>query len=193
MIRATVAVVVLTVVGLATVGCGGSDNQTAATASTSSAAGGPASTSGAASTNGAQPGNGIPTASRTTQIEAANGVAGTLEIGLGGLEVDGQLASLTLLFTPRYDQDPSDTISLFEMFGRNVAEVTLVDSVNLRRYLVVEDSRGVDLGPFPATVETRNNVPVSAVYTFAAPPAGVETVDVYVDDRRVFDDVVVTR
>ena len=192
-----VTAAVAAVVGLAGSGCGNNDDlgstppvRDDGTPTRSGAAAGTA-TDDAAEEPAA--GGGVPSVSRSTEIEAAEGVAGTLEIGLAGLEVDGQLVTLTLVYTPRYDSDPNGAISLFDMFGRNVAEVTLVDSVNLLRYLVVEDSRGLELGPFPATVETLNNEPVSASYTFAAPPADVESVDVYVDDRRIFDDVDVTR
>jgi hypothetical protein len=79
------------------------------------------------------------------------------------------------------------------MFGRHSPSLTLVDTVNLKRYVLVRDSKGAELGAQAVTTQTRNNVPARASYTFAAPPAGVRTLDVYADDRMLFDDAEITR
>ncbi|WP_347176904.1 hypothetical protein [Parafrankia sp. EAN1pec] len=167
-------------------GCSGSDDSAAPPSTPASGTPG-ASQQPTAST---APPAGTPTASRTTRIQGADG---DVEVGFVGLRVDGQLARLDLLFTPRYAKDPGTGITLYDMAGRRDAAVTLVDSVNLRRYTVVRDSAGVALGAASGTTRTRNNVPVTGSFTFAAPPADVTTVDVYLNDRVIVDDAAITR
>ncbi|MEX5711681.1 hypothetical protein AB1484_26150 [Parafrankia sp. FMc6] len=168
-------------------GCSGSgDDEAPSPAPASGTAG--TGQGGAASPEA--PPAGTPTASRTTRFQGADG---DVEVGFVGLRVDGQLARLDLLFTPRYAKDPGTGITLYDMAGRRDAAVTLVDSVNLRRYTVVRDSAGVALGAASGTTRTRNNVPVTGSFTFAAPPADVTTVDVYLNDRVIVDDAAITR
>jgi hypothetical protein len=131
---------------------------------------------------------------RTTGFAAPGGVAGRIEVGFIGLRVDGMLATLTLTFTPHYDAEPADpNISIYEMFGRHSPSITLVDTINLKRYVLVRDSKGGELGAQATTTQTRNNVPARASYTFAAPSAGVRTLDVYADDRMLFDNAEIIR
>ncbi|WP_242606151.1 hypothetical protein [Frankia sp. Cppng1_Ct_nod] len=136
----------------------------------------------------------MPEATRTTSFRAPGGGFGTIDVGFVELKVGGRLATLTLLWTPRYtDTPPTKEISVFDMFGQHNPAVTLVDSTNLKRYVVVQDSRSVELGASGLRTKTVNNTPASASYTFAAPPTDVRTVDVYADDRLLFDAVTVVR
>lgn len=81
---------------------------------------------------------------------------------------------------------------MLDMSGGRGGSVSLVDTANLRRYLVVHDSSGEPLGPKPAVVRTANNSPLSAAFTFAAPPTEVKKIDIYLDDRIIFDDADIT-
>ncbi|KPM52800.1 hypothetical protein ACG83_25470 [Frankia sp. R43] len=140
----------------------------------------------------AQPGGapGSPAAARTTRIK---GAGGNVDVGFVDLRVDGRLLQLDLLFTPRYADDPGTEISLYEMAGRRDASVTLIDTTNLLRYTVVEDSGGVALAPAAGTTRARNNEAVSGTYTFAAPPASVTALDVYLNDQLIVDDAPISR
>ncbi|CUU57227.1 hypothetical protein Ga0074812_11163 [Parafrankia irregularis] len=140
----------------------------------------------------AQPGGapGSPAAVRTTRIK---GAGGNVDVGFVDLRVDGRLLQLDLLFTPRYADDPGTEISLYEMAGRRDASVTLIDTTNLLRYTVVEDSGGVALAPAAGTTRARNNEAVSGTYTFAAPPASVTALDVYLNDQLIVDDAPISR
>ncbi len=133
-------------------------------------------------------------ASRTASFRAPGGGSGTVEVGFVSLKVDGRLATLTVVWTPRYSDLPRDKeISVFDMFAAHSPAIALVDSTNLKRYVVVQDSRNTELGASGPRTKTVNNTPVSASYTFAAPPEDVRTVDVYADDRLLFDDAPVSR
>ncbi|WP_230203111.1 hypothetical protein [Parafrankia discariae] len=176
----------LLVACLAVAGCSGSGDDDAPAPAPAS---GTAGTGQGASSSGA-PAAGTPQASRTTRFQGADG---DIEVGFVALRVDGQLARLDLLFTPRYARDPGTGITLYDMAGKRDAAVTLVDALNLRRYTVVRDSAGVALGAASGTTRTRNNVPVAGSFTFAAPPADVTTVDVYLNDRVIVDDAAITR
>ncbi|WP_230204976.1 hypothetical protein [Parafrankia elaeagni] len=189
--RASTALGALLTAGLVATGCSGSGDgePPAPSSSGGTAAGGSPATTASGGTATA-PGPSTPNASRTTRIQ---GAGGDVDVGFVDLRADGRLVQLDLLFTPRYARDPGAEISLYEMAGRRDAAVTLVDTTNLLRYSVVQDSGGAALGAAAGTVRTRNNVAVSASYMFAAPPPDVTSVDVYLNDRLIVDDAPITR
>jgi hypothetical protein len=181
-------------IGPVAAACSGGSDPTPSGQAGSSGTPAPGAGAGATGGSGGSDAEGAPTPSRTTQFTAPGRDAGRIEVGFVGLVVDNRLAVLTLTLTPRYDRAPADPdISIFKMFGQHSPGVTLLDTADLKRYVVVRDSAGVGLEAAAATTRTRNNVPVSASYTFAAPPAGLSSIDVYVDDRLVFDDAAITR
>ncbi|WP_242418833.1 hypothetical protein, partial [Frankia sp. CpI1-P] len=135
----------------------------------------------------ASPRNENPAVTRTTRLTA--GKDGPVEIGLVDLHVSGRLAVLRLIFTPHLRTDRPGGVSLLDMAGGRGASVSLVDTEHLRRYLVVRDSHNEPLGPNPVLARTANDSPLAATFTFAAPPAEVKKIDVYLDDQIVFDGV----
>ncbi|OHV38416.1 hypothetical protein CC117_15655 [Parafrankia colletiae] len=181
----------LLLAGLVAAGCSGSgDSEPPAPSSSGGTAAGSSPATTASGGPATAPGPSTPSASRTTRIQ---GAGGDVDVGFVGLRADGRLVQLDLLFTPRYARDPGAEISLYEMAGRRDAAVTLVDTTNLLRYSVVQDSGGAALGAAAGTLRTRNNVAVSASYMFAAPPPDVTSVDVYLNDRLIVDDAPITR
>lgn len=126
---------------------------------------------------------------KVIQQATFDGPKGKFELGVVGLTARGRLADLTLTLTPHY---PGKTSVLAVGYFTGVyPEVTLVDPVNLKRYLVVKDSSGKMLG---AGNESYNiDQPNTLSYTFAAPPEDVETLDVYFASFPPFRGVQVTR
>lgn len=181
----------LLLAGLVMAGCSGSgDSESPAPSSSGGTAAGSSPATTASGGPATAPGPSTPSASRTTRIQ---GAGGDVDVGFVGLRADGRLVQLDLLFTPHYARDPGAEISLYEMAGRRDAAVTLVDTTNLLRYSVVQDSGGAALGAAAGTLRTRNNVAVSASYMFAAPPPDVTSVDIYLNDRLIVDDAPITR
>ncbi|CAJ58765.1 hypothetical protein; putative signal peptide [Frankia alni ACN14a] len=133
----------------------------------------------------ASPRSESPEVARTARLTA--GENGPVEIGLVDLRISGRLAILRLTFTPHLRTDRPGGISLLDMAGGRGGSVSLVDTENLRRYLVVRDSHNEPLGPIPGVVRTANDRPLNLTFTFAAPPAEVKKIDVYLDDQIVFD------
>lgn len=117
-------------------------------------------------------------------------------VGFGGLAVQGKLATLTLTFTPDFDEKSKEleddgVLSLYDMFNGNTVDPNLIDAVNLKRYSIAEDQDGVALGPDDFSAKVQNHQTLTATYMFAAP--AVDTVDVYLGGRAVFDGVKVTK
>ena len=132
-----------------------------------------------------------PAVTKTTTFPLS-GTSATTTLGFAGLQVNGQLATLTLVWTPHGVGE--ETVSLSAMSGGTFnGHVALLDPVHLKRYTVVKDSDSHDLGPDNSATRTRNNQPVTTNYTFAAPQDNAASVDVYLDDRKVFPSVPVTR
>ncbi|CAO5184261.1 Lipoprotein [Frankia sp. AiPs1] len=157
-----------------------------------SSGGGAAPASAGADVGGARAGaTGVPAQAIARTTFPAVTTPGTIEVGLVSLARTGQLAVLTLSWSPHYQQDPGSGISLYDMFGRTSPSISLVDGKNLKRYVVVEDSQGHDLSPDVVYFKVANNSSGLASYTFAAPPAGARLA-VYADARPLFTDVAVT-
>jgi hypothetical protein len=129
-------------------------------------------------------------ASATYDSPAARGTA-KIEIGVVELRVTGQLAQLTLLITPRVPGNGSPNV--YELTGGLDPNVSLIDNVNLKRYVVVKDSAGTPLQPDWIGTHLRNERPNAQTYMFAAPPETVRTVDVVFGQWPPFRDVPVSR
>lgn len=151
---------------------------------------------GPAPAGSAVPGSAAKTIASTTFAVAGkpNDTGGTLRVGLVGLRVDGRLATLDVTFTPHFPgETPDQKLSLYQIFGNQSPDVTLVDNAALKRYVVVRDSAYHYLQTDSVNTQTTNNTAVGASYTFAAPVDSVRVVDIYIDDRKVFANVSVSR
>jgi hypothetical protein len=114
-----------------------------------------------------------------------------VEIGVVELRVTGKLAQLTLSITPRVPDGRSPNV--YELNGNSDPQVSLIDNINLKRYVVVKDSSGKQLQPDYIYVRLRNGQPNVQTYMFAALPEGVRTVDLVFGQWSPFRDVPVTR
>jgi hypothetical protein len=131
-------------------------------------------------------------AEETVKARGASGT--TVDIQVVGLKVSGQLATLTLQYTAHDPEATEDTqYRLVDLHGGDTLFVTLVDPVNLKRYHVVEDTSGERLESADIDVDVPVDTPATAEYTFAAPPAGVEKIDVSVGDWPTIRDVPIER
>lgn len=129
-------------------------------------------------------------------VRAPNSKDGTVDIDVLGLAVQGNLATLSVRFTPHFpDKSPGDSISLYDMSDNALdpIDVSLVDPVGLKRYLVVRDSNNDSLGSDEVDTEAVNNSSVIAHYTFAAPPASVTKIDVDLGPFPPFNNVPISR
>lgn len=120
---------------------------------------------------------------------AFDGPKGKFELAVVSLTAKGKLANLTLSLTPHYPGKTS--VLAFLYFSGDYPVVSLVDPVNLKRYLVVKDSAGNMLGSGNENYNV--DQPNTLNYTFAAPPENVSSVDVHFDDFPPFRNVPVSR
>ncbi|MEO3785716.1 hypothetical protein ABGB12_20500 [Actinocorallia sp. B10E7] len=118
-----------------------------------------------------------------------DGPSGKIELAVVSLTARGRLANLALSLTPHHPDKTS--MGAFLYFGYYVPEATLVDPVNLKRYLVVKDSEGAALGA--GNVNYNLNQPNTLQYTFAAPPENVKSIDVHFGDFPPFRNVPISR
>lgn len=139
-----------------------------------------------------QASSGQPPVSKTVSMSIPGEQGQTFTLGFSSLKVKGPLATLTLVWTPH--GVGTDTISPYEMLGQNTpgSAVTLIDTVNLKRYVIVRDSSDHELQSDYVTSQTGNNQPLAMSYTFAAPQAN-GSVNVVLGDRSIFESVPVTR
>jgi len=115
---------------------------------------------------------------------------GTVDIAVHGLKRRGKLLDLTISVTPHNPENTGDgKINLFGLMGNQSLYVTLIDTVNLKRHLVVKDADGDALEPFSVNVQTMLDQQTVLNYTFAAPPENVTKMDVHVGDWAPFTDV----
>lgn len=155
----------------------------------------------AASQDGGQKAKGIKEVSRTSSefqpvtsgtfpIAASNGM---LKLEVSAVQVNGQLATVDMRWTPTFPPGKDEKLTVYEMLGDTGLEISLVDPVHLKRYLVVKDAKNSDL----MTAYQGESVPSGGSTltsaTFASPPAGVDAVDVYVTGRPPFKNVPVRR
>ncbi|MEV4423445.1 hypothetical protein AB0L40_26260 [Patulibacter sp. NPDC049589] len=139
-----------------------------------------------------------------TPEDAPADVRPTADLLVRGLTVRGRLA--TLRFTavvhgwtwdaPRFEGGRAPYApTLYEIDpGRNtdVVDAHLIDPVHLRRHAPLEDSEGEVLASM-TWAGGADGLPIDASWMFAAPPEGVDAVDVQVGSWPVFREVPVTR
>lgn len=115
----------------------------------------------------------------------------TVEVAVHGLNRRGRLLDLVFSLTPRVPGgDQSDQrINPYRILGRQSLNVTLIDTVNLKRHLVVKDSRGRELKPDDVWTNTLIGRQLVLTYTFAAPPEDVTKMDVHIANWPPFTDV----
>jgi len=119
---------------------------------------------------------------------------GTVVLGVSAVQVRGKLATVELTFSPTVPEEPADkTVSLYDVNGGQPVTMTLVDTMNLKRYAVVQDANGRDLQPQEVGLSTLPGGSATGTYTFAAPPSGVTAIDVYFANFPPFRDVPVSR
>lgn len=149
--------------------------------------------SGADAAAGGAPGydrNAEPVTKATFDSPAAPG--GKVDIAIMNLKVRGRLATLNTEFTPRLPSGP-DSTTPYRLNGRQGLDVSLIDPVNLKRYVVVKDSRGRELATDDVTTHIRNNERGHVHFTFAAPPEDVKALDVQIGAWPAFRDIPVER
>lgn len=204
--RSAGAIASMAAAALALTACGGGiKNSNAATSATTGTTGSvstnqttpppPSTVSTTATATGTVGAAATPVLAQQT-VRAPDSKGGTVDIAVVGLAVHGQLATLTVRFTPHFpDKSPDDSISLYDMSNNALAQdqVSLVDPVGLKRYLVVEDSNHNALGSDEVYTEAVNNSSVVGHWTFAAPPATVAKINVEVGPFPPFYDVPISR
>jgi hypothetical protein len=200
--RSRVVVVALCGV-LGQAGCGGGDddggNSPEDRADAPAATGAPEETAeGAATETPATTEEPATEALAQTTVESRTSKDTTLEIAVRSLAVEGELAKLELSFTPHSsDPDSFETgTSIDELHaagGGSVPLVTLVDTVNLKRYLVVRDSNDNALETDLRITRPELDATAVSQHTFAAPPPDVTKIDVSVGDFTTFNDVPIAR
>ncbi|MGI5167435.1 hypothetical protein ACQEU3_24110 [Spirillospora sp. CA-253888] len=118
---------------------------------------------------------------------------GTVELAVVSLSARGRLAHLTMSVTLRGTSGGigGGIETLYNINGGDTPTAALLDSVNLKRYVVVKDSADRELGAGNATLTI--NQPFSLSYTFAAPPENVQAVDVQFGRFPIFRNVPIER
>jgi len=120
------------------------------------------------------------------------GPGAKVDIAILDLRVTGKLAQLTLAITPHV-VGGDDKPNVYELNGGQGPDVSLIDTVNLKRYMVVKDSSGRPLEPDYITTQLANEQSNQQTYFFAAPPPSVRNVDVVFGRWAPFRNVPVSR
>ena len=185
--------VVILAGALALTGCSSASKTKAATPASPATTSSPTTTSAAPEpTAASSPGGGV-TVVRSQTLPVHDSKTGRVVLGISAVQVRGKLAVVDLSFAPTYPDKSSDaSISLYGLNGNNLVTPHLIDTVNLKRYAVVQDSGGRELGSDELT-KSVNGGTGTASYTFAAPPADVTSMDFAFGDFPPFHDVPVTR
>ncbi|GAA4603964.1 hypothetical protein GCM10023195_13330 [Actinoallomurus liliacearum] len=177
-----VAATALIVAGLS--GCLGKDD--------SGSRGGGAATGGGAVQGGVTVASADkPVAKATFPSPIASGA--TVDLAVLGLKAGGRLADLSISMTPHVPNGATQRITPYLLNGGTPLGVFLIDNVNLKRYLVVKDSSGHDLQTDYVTTNIANDQPGQLSFTFAAPPKGVDRIDVQIGNWPIFHDVPIAR
>ncbi|RSN64106.1 hypothetical protein [Actinomadura sp. WAC 06369] len=116
-----------------------------------------------------------------------------VEIAVLGLRVRGKLATLTVRMTPRIPPGGPDKASPYDLNGNEGIDPSLIDPVNLKRYVVVKDSRGREMETDDITTDLVNGKAGALRYTFAAPPENVKALDLQFGGWPTFRDIPVQR
>ena len=168
-------------------------------------AGDPSEDSGSAGTGTAgRAGSDVPAGRPAVDATAAPVASGTFDTPLvaGGkvdiavmdLRARGRLATLTIRITPHLPANHSDqSPTPYELNGNNRPGASLIDPVNLKRYVVVKDSSGSEMQSNELSTDINNNQPAILTYTFAAPPENVKAVDVQFGSWPTFRTIPVKR
>jgi len=106
----------------------------------------------------------------------------TVEFGLQSLTVEGSIATLRLVVTPRFKSESADeTISLNDIYSPSVLGIYLLDRKNLKRYDIVRSGPTLFASDSVST-KTVNGTPMAAYAVFAAPQDEIPTIDVFMAD-----------
>ena len=116
----------------------------------------------------------------------------TVDIALDALKADGRRARLSVTMTPHV-RGSSERLTPNQQNDSSSHNETLIDPVNLKRYVVVKDSAWQDVQNNDVTTNLTNERPNALSYTFAAPPQGVNQVDVQIGLWPTFPRVPVAR
>lgn len=203
--RAAACGVVLAV--LAVTGCGGEDGRDRAGPSTSGRPA-PVATDPAPSGDRSAAWRG---ASDDRDVVARRRVSGplpedarpetrvTVDLLIRGLTVRGRTATLRFTAIPRGWGASRDSLggpTLYELNpGPNteLVEAQLIDVEHLRRHLPLKDSEGEAIAGMNYAGKVSDGQPIDASWVFAAPPPGVEAMDVQVGSWPIFREIPVTR
>ncbi|MFB4300724.1 hypothetical protein [Actinomadura sp. NTSP31] len=114
-----------------------------------------------------------------------------VDIAIMGLRVKGRLATLTAQFTPHVPG--AQRINAYRLNGEHGLGTSLIDPVNLKRYVVVKDTGGKELQTDDIFTNMTNDQATPFYYTFAAPPENVKSIDVQIGSWPTFRDIPVAR
>ncbi|SNR51402.1 hypothetical protein [Actinomadura mexicana] len=116
-----------------------------------------------------------------------------IDIAVMGLKVRGRLATLTMQLTPHVPPGGPDRLNAYRLNGEHGLGTSLIDPVNLKRYVVVKDSGGKELETDDIFTTMTNDQVTPFYFTFAAPPENVKTVDVQIGTWPTFREIPVER
>ncbi|MEV5709107.1 hypothetical protein [Actinoallomurus sp. NPDC052274] len=154
---------------------------------------------GGAATGGGAVRGGVTVASGDKPVAKATfpspiAAGATVDIAILELKAGGRLADLTVSMTPHVPANgATQRITPYRLNGETTLGVFLIDTVNLKRYLVVKDSSGHELQTDYVTTNIANDQPGQLSFTFAAPPKGVDRIDVQIGNWPIFRDVPIAR
>ncbi|MEU4822743.1 hypothetical protein OG979_10230 [Actinomadura citrea] len=116
-----------------------------------------------------------------------------IDIAVMGLKTRGRLATLTMQLTPHVPPGGPTRINAYGLNGEHGLGTSLIDPVNLKRYVVVKDTGGKELETDDIFTHMTNDQVTPFYFTFAAPPENVKTVDVQIGTWPTFRDIPVER
>lgn len=145
---------------------------------------------GGAGAGGAAP-TGSPVVSATVATPKFPG--GKVEIAIMGLQVRGKLMVLTIRLTPHLPQGSTEKTNPYELNDETSLAPELIDTVNLKRYVVVKDNQEKEVKSDDVMLPIHNEQPGMATYSFASPPADVKSLDVHYGIWPTFTNVPVQR
>ena len=116
-----------------------------------------------------------------------------VDIAILGLRVKGRLATLGVQIVPNVPGAEDGRINPYGLNGERGLDTSLIDPVNLKRYVVVSDSAGNELESDDIFTHLSNGQPTNLSYTFAAPPENVKSIDVQIGSWPMFRNIPVER
>lgn len=115
------------------------------------------------------------------------------DIAIMGIKTRGRLATLGVRMTPRIPAGGPDRLTPYLLNGERGLDTSLIDPVNLKRYVVVSDSANKRLETDDVLTHLSNNQPGHLYFTFAAPPENVKSIDVQLGSWPTFRGIPVER